>query len=238
MLDHLRLALPHEDVCAPIGAHVERFIACVQDEYLMHVPRAYQRPRPADSDRPSPSHASTRSSGFSVNPLARADRGSASHGPLDGRLLLRGERHRGRAPLDVLDVDPRVVAALDRRHDGARPGRVEERERGRLLASGVLVGVIPDDGGVGDRSVDAPVDAGQPRRRPRRPPGGDRRCGPGARRRSRPCRGMLRRAPPSGRPGARRSRRASQRERRSATTATAHAALATASAASITRARR
>ena len=43
VLDDLGLALPHEDVRAPVGAHVERLVACVQDEYLMHVPRAYQR---------------------------------------------------------------------------------------------------------------------------------------------------------------------------------------------------
>ena len=43
VLHHLGLSLPDEDVRAPIGAHVERLVACVQDEYLMHVPRAYQR---------------------------------------------------------------------------------------------------------------------------------------------------------------------------------------------------
>jgi hypothetical protein len=42
MLDHLGLALEHEDVRTPVRAHVQRLIACVQDEYLMHVPRAYQ----------------------------------------------------------------------------------------------------------------------------------------------------------------------------------------------------
>ena len=36
VLDHLGLAFPDEDVRAPIGAHVERLVACVQDEYLMH----------------------------------------------------------------------------------------------------------------------------------------------------------------------------------------------------------
>ena len=36
VLDHLGLALPDEDVRAPIGAHVERLVTCVQDEYLMH----------------------------------------------------------------------------------------------------------------------------------------------------------------------------------------------------------
>ena len=43
VLDDLGLALPDEDVRAPIGAHVERLVACIQDEDLMHVTRAYQR---------------------------------------------------------------------------------------------------------------------------------------------------------------------------------------------------
>ena len=70
----------------------------------------------------------------------------------------------GRSPLDVLHVDPRVVPSLDRRHDRAGPGCVQERERGRLLAARVLVRVVAHDGGVRDRSVDAPVDPRQPRR--------------------------------------------------------------------------
>ena len=36
LLDDLGLALPHEDVGAPIGAHVQWLVARVQDEYLMH----------------------------------------------------------------------------------------------------------------------------------------------------------------------------------------------------------
>ena len=36
MLHNLGLSLPDEDVRAPIGAHVERLVTCVQDEYLMH----------------------------------------------------------------------------------------------------------------------------------------------------------------------------------------------------------
>src|SRR4051794_32170506 len=36
MLHNLGLTLPDEDVRAPIGAHVERLVTCVQDEYLMH----------------------------------------------------------------------------------------------------------------------------------------------------------------------------------------------------------
>ena len=36
MLDDLGLALPDEDVRAPIGAHVQWLVARVQDENLMH----------------------------------------------------------------------------------------------------------------------------------------------------------------------------------------------------------
>jgi hypothetical protein len=40
MLDDLRLALAHEDVRSADRAHVERLVARVQDEDLMHVARA------------------------------------------------------------------------------------------------------------------------------------------------------------------------------------------------------
>ena len=42
VLDDLGPALPHEDVRAPIGAHVERLVACIQDEDMVHRRRAYQ----------------------------------------------------------------------------------------------------------------------------------------------------------------------------------------------------
>src|SRR4051812_15403462 len=87
----------------------------------------------------------------------------APHRPLDGFLLLRGERDRGAAPFELLHVDPGVVATLDRRHDDAATGRVEERERRGLMAARVLVGVVADDRGVRHRSVDAPVDPGEAR---------------------------------------------------------------------------
>src|SRR6476660_367516 len=83
---------------------------------------------------------------------------SAAHGPLDRFLLLGGEGDRGAAAIELLHVDPGVIAALDRGHDDARPGRIEQRERRRLVAAGVLVRVVADDRGVRDRSVDAPVD--------------------------------------------------------------------------------
>ena len=65
----------------------------------------------------------------------------------------------GAAAVDLLHVDAGVVAALDRGDDDARARRVEQRERGRLVAAGVLVGVVADDRGVRDRVVDPPVDA-------------------------------------------------------------------------------
>ncbi len=75
-----------------------------------------------------------------------------------------GERASdGCAALELLHVDARVVAALDRGHHGAGARRVEERERRRLLPAGVLVGVVADDRRVRDRAVDAPVDPRQPR---------------------------------------------------------------------------
>src|SRR6187399_2940711 len=120
MLHHLGLSLPDEDVRAPIGAHVERLVACVQDEYLMHVPRAYQRDWRTRSDL-SPVEA--------TKGLAQAP--SARHRALDRRLLLGGEGDRRRATLDVLDIDSRVVTALNRGHDGPRPRGVEEGKRGR-----------------------------------------------------------------------------------------------------------
>src|SRR5256885_8506010 len=44
--------------------------------------------------------------------------GSAGHGPLDRLQLLGREGDRGVAAAELLDVDPRVVAALDRaQHD-------------------------------------------------------------------------------------------------------------------------
>src|SRR5690348_972102 len=71
-------------------------------------------------------------------------RRSAAHCSLDGFLLLRGQRNGGAAAFQLLHVDPRVVAALDRRHDEASAGRVEQGKRGGLVAAGVLVGVVAD----------------------------------------------------------------------------------------------
>ena len=171
LLDHLRLALEDEHVRAAQRAHVERLVTRVQDENLLHpgrnVPEADRRSRP---DR----------HGRRQRPIARSTASCSS-----------GERATdGPAAVELLHVDPRVVAALDRGHDDARAGRVEQRERRRLVAARVLVGVVADDRGVRDRAVDAPVDAGEPGRRPRRRRGAGRRSGPAARRRTRrgPCR--------------------------------------------------
>src|SRR5581483_9141902 len=90
--------------------------------------------------------------------------GSAGHRPID-RLLLLGREGGGRAAaLELLHVDARVVAPLDGGDDDARAGPVEEGERGRLVAAGVLVGVVADDRRIRDGAVDAPIDPRQARR--------------------------------------------------------------------------
>src|SRR5581483_12361991 len=66
------------------------------------------------------------------------------------------------APVELLQVDPRVVAPLERGQDKAGAGAVEEGDRRRLVAAGVLVGVEADDGALRDGAVDAPVDAREP----------------------------------------------------------------------------
>ena len=91
---------------------------------------------------------------------ARATRASESarlrpaHGALDRFLLLGREGDRRAAALELLHVDPRVVAALDRRDDEPGARGVEQRERGRLVAARVLVGVVADDRRVRDGAVD------------------------------------------------------------------------------------
>src|SRR5439155_13434209 len=60
-----------------------------------------------------------------------------------------------------LHVDARVVAALNRGQDDPRAAGVEERERGGLLPTRSLVGVVADDRGVQDRPVDAAVYPGE-----------------------------------------------------------------------------
>ena len=67
------------------------------------------------------------------------------------------------ASVDLLHVDPGVVAPLDRGDDDAGARSIEKRERRRLVAARVLVGVIPHDRGVRDRLVDLAVDPREPR---------------------------------------------------------------------------
>ncbi len=59
----------------------------------------------------------------------RAKPSRAGHRPLDRLELLGRERHGGAAAIELLDVDARVVAALDRADDDARARRVEEGQR-------------------------------------------------------------------------------------------------------------
>ena len=91
--------------------------------------------------------------------------------------------------VELLHVDPRVVATLDRAHDDAGARRVEQRERRRRLPRLVLVRVVAHDRRLRDAVVDPAIDAREASRRSRRRPGAGRRSAPGARPRSR--RGLL-----------------------------------------------
>ena len=181
-LEHLRLPLQDEHVRPPHRAHVQRLVARIQDEYLLQL----LKPRSQD---PADLTATLRRSGRQLS----------GHGALDRLQLLGGERDRRAAPVELLDVDPRVVAALDRGHDRAGAVVVEERERRGLVPARALVGVVADDRRVRDRAVDAAVDPREPggdlvhgavqvvdprpaaRRRSRRDPSGRRRAARAAR---------------------------------------------------------
>src|SRR5688572_18955457 len=80
------------------------------------------------------------------------------HRPVDRLLRLRGERYGRPAAVELLDVDARVVAPLDGSHHEPRARRVEEGERGGLMAARVLVRVVADEGDVRERPVHALVD--------------------------------------------------------------------------------
>src|SRR5205807_6302215 len=57
-----------------------------------------------------------------------------------------------------------VIPALDGADDDARAGRIEEGDRGRLVASRALVGVVAHERGLRDGGVDPAVDARKSRR--------------------------------------------------------------------------
>ena len=63
--------------------------------------------------------------------------------------------------VEFLDVDPGVIAALDRRQDDAAAAGVEQSDRGRLLAARARVGVVAYERGLGDRGVDPAIDPGK-----------------------------------------------------------------------------
>ena len=84
---------------------------------------------------------------------------SVRHRPLDGLELLGREGDGRPSAVELLHVDARVVAALDRAHDDAGPRRVQERERRRRLAGLVVVGVVAKDRRLRDAVVDPAVDA-------------------------------------------------------------------------------
>ena len=60
--------------------------------------------------------------------------------------------------VELLDIDPGVIAALDRGQDDAAPARVEEGDRGRLVAAGALVRVVAHERSLGDGCVDPAID--------------------------------------------------------------------------------
>src|SRR5258708_4931735 len=92
LLDDLGPAFVKEHVGAPNRAHVQRLVAGVQDENLLHLARKI------------PARAAV--------PLANGRlRGSLrGHGPLDRLELLGRERDGGPAAVELLHVDARVVA--------------------------------------------------------------------------------------------------------------------------------
>ena len=114
------------------------------------------------------------------NPPNRPFPPLSSHRSLD-RLLLLGRQGDGRLALvELLHVDARVVAALDRAQHDPGAVRVEQRDRGRLAPAGA------SRRRRSGRSPSARVSRPCAGRRGRWPPrsrplrGGDRRPGPGA----------------------------------------------------------
>src|SRR5207253_1049837 len=95
-----------------------------------------------------PNHAET---GQSAEHFVRKLPG---HRPFDRLLLLRGKGHSRTALVELLDVNPGVVPALDRRDDDARARRVEHRDRGGLVAARTGDRVVADDRRLLDRRVD------------------------------------------------------------------------------------
>ena len=65
------------------------------------------------------------------------------------------------ARVELLHVDPRVVATLDGGQDDAGARRVEQRDRRRLVAARVLVGVVADDGEPRHGRVDPSLEASE-----------------------------------------------------------------------------
>ena len=79
---------------------------------------------------------------------------ASPHRTLDRLLLLGRESDGSTAAIELLHVDARVVAALDRGDDQTGTGRVEHRHRRRLVAARVLVRVVAHDRRVQERAVD------------------------------------------------------------------------------------
>ena len=124
--------------------------------------------------RPRPDRRTDASRAAANRPTTRRSRASPRHGPFDGLELLGRKCGRGAAVVELLHVDPRVVATLDRAHDDAGARRVEQRERRRRLPRFVLVRVVAHDRRLRDAVVHPAIDT-RGRRRSRRRPGADRR---------------------------------------------------------------
>ena len=105
LLDHLRLALEHEHMRPPNRRYVERLVARVQHQDLLQ-------------DRQK---------------VAAGQALSARHGAFHSFLFFRREGDRGAAVLELLQVDARVVAALDRAEHDPAPRAVEHRDGGGLV---------------------------------------------------------------------------------------------------------
>ena len=134
LLDQLGLALEHEDVRPPDRADVQGLETRIQDENLVHGPNSTER------------------AGHDTAAIARSTASRSS-----------GERPTGRmAAIELLDVDPGVVAPLDRGQTRCPNGRIEEREGRRLLPADVLVGVEANDRRARERPVHPRVDPDEP----------------------------------------------------------------------------
>ena len=86
------------------------------------------------------------------------------HRALDCLLLLRRQGNDSLAAVELLHVDPRVVAALDCADDDAGAVGIEKRHGRGLAPAGALVRVVAHDGRAAKRRVGPPIDPRDGRR--------------------------------------------------------------------------